>query len=653
MIGLKTRNPGPEQAGERPYDSTFPWLLHKLAREKPGETAFRWRRYGIWRRYTWRDYYDRVRWAALGLREIGLEPGDKAAFDTFNRPAWIIYEMGAQSLGAATVGIYRDSLPDEIGYILERSDSKIVLVEGQEQLDRVLDSGVEVEKIIVDEAKGLHQYRDMLGKKIITFGDLLDIGRKIDKTQGEKIYEKMIMDLEPSTTAGLFTTSGTTGLPKLAELSYRSMLAMAYQLYQLDPIEEGWEYVSFLPPAWIGEQMMSISLHLLVGGFRVNFPESPDTLWHDFREIAPHFMFSPPRVWERIAKDIMAKIEDSDPLKKLAYRIAMWIGERAARSRLRPGRREPELHWKILQYIAYWLSHRAVLDKVGLKRIKRAYTGGAMIADDYVYYFHALGVNLKQIYGQTEIAGIAVVHPDDDVRPNTVGKPLPLTEIRIAEDGEILLRSPAMMKGYYKNPEATRKTLKEGWLYTGDVGMLTDDGHLIIHDRTKEIITLQDGTRVAPQLVQNKLKFSPYIAEAAIIGDGRPYLVAILNIDFETVSRWAERRKITFTSYADLSQKPEVLALLKREVTRANNRLPEEMRVHRFASLVKEFHPDDGEMTRTRKLRRMVIKERYASLIEAMYRGEKEHVLDLQLRLEDGRIVTATRKIAIIDVYED
>ena len=646
--------PAPLAAGGEgePFETTFPWRLYELSRQKPEATAFRWRRYGIWRRYTWRDYYERVKWAALGLLELGLQPGERAAFDTFNRPAWIIYEVGAQSLGAVTVGIYRDSLPDEIGYVLSRSKASFILVEGQEQLDRVLESGVEVEKIIVDEAKGLHQYRDKLGSRIVTFGDLLELGRRVEKRDGERAYEKLLRDLEPSMTAGLFTTSGTTGLPKLAELSYKSMLAMAYQFDKLDPVGDGWEYVSFLPPAWIGEQMMSIALHLLTGRFKVNFPESPSTLWHDFREIAPHFLFSPPRVWERIAKDIMARIEDSDPLKRAAYRLAMWIGYHAARSRLRPGRSKPTLPWRILQYLAYWISHRHVLDKVGLKRVKRAYTGGAMIADDYIYFFHALGVNLKQIYGQTEIAGIAVMHPDDDVRPDTVGKPLPLTEIKIAEDGEILLRSPAMMKGYYDNPEATAKTITDGWLHTGDVGELTEDGHLVIHDRAKEILTLADGTKVPPQVVQNKLKFSPYIAEAAVIGEGRPYLVAILNIDFETVSRWAERRKITFTSYADLSQKPQVLDLLKREVKRANSRLPEKMRIKRFASLVKEFHPDDEEMTRTRKLRRMMIEKRYASLIEAMYRGDKEHTMDIVMRLEDGRIVTARKTIAIVTVED-
>ncbi len=635
--------------GEVEYESTFPWLLSWRASRSPHGVAFRWKRYGVWRRYTWLDYYERVVYASLALNELGLEAGDTAAFITFNRPAWLVYELGAQMLGAKTVGIYRDSLSDEVGYVLDRSDASFVLVEGQEQLDRVLESGVEVEKIIVDEAKGLHQYRDKLGSKIVTFGDLLVMGKKLYRDGGESKVKKFMDALEPDMVCGLFTTSGTTGPPKLAMLTFKSMLAMAYQLNKVDPVEETWEYVSFLPTAWIGEQMMSISLHLLAG-FRVNFPETPWTMWRDFREIAPHFLFSPPRVWERIAKDIMARVEDADPLKRLAFKIAYRIGIEAAKRRLVKGRREPPLPWKLLVYLAYWLALRAVLDKTGLKRVVRAYTGGAMIGEDYVLFYHAIGVNLKQIYGQTEVAGIAVVHPDEDVRPDTVGKPLPLTEVKIAEDGEILIRSPAVMKGYYKNEEATQKTIVDGWLRTGDVGVLTEDGHLKVLDRAKEIIKLADGTVVAPQVIQNKLKFSPYIGEAAIIGSGRPFLSALINIDFEIVSRWAERRRITFTSYSDLSQKPEVLQLLKREVKRVNSMLPEKERIKRFVSLFKEFHPDDGEMTRTRKLRRAVIEKRYAGLIEAIYRGEEEYDLTVTMRLEDGRLVEVTRRVKIVDV---
>ncbi len=639
----------PEDAGGKPYDTTFPWLLEARARRAPEKVAFRWKRYGIWRRYTWRDYYTMVRWAALGLYGMGFGRGDKLAFIMGNRPAWPIYEVGAQSVGAATVGIYKDSLSDEVAYVLQQSDARAVLVEGQEQLDRVLEvlDKTRVEKIIVDEAKGLHMYREKLGDLIITFRDLLEAGRRLEE-QEPGLYDKLSADIGPEDLAGLFTTSGTTGKPKLAMLTHRNMLAMAHQLNELDPVGEDWEYVSMLPPAWVGEQMMSIALHF-IAGFRVNYPERPETVWSDFREIAPHFLFAPPRVWERISKDVMAKIEDSDPLKKAVYRAAIAAGYAAARRRLVPGRRAPPPPWRLLHFLAYWAALRGILDKTGLKRVKRAYTGGAMLGEDYVLYMHALGVNLKQIYGQTEVAGIAVVHPDDDVRLDTVGKPLPETELRIAEDGEILIRSPAVMKGYYKNPEATRKTIDgEGWLHTGDVGELRD-GHLVVHDRAKEILVLSDGTRVAPQMVQNKLKFSPYIAEAAVIGQGRPFLVALLNIDYATVSRWAERRGIAFTSYSDLSQKPEVLELLRREVGKANRRLPPRLRVRRFVSLFKEFHPDDGEMTRTRKLRRRVIEQRYAGLIEAMYSGASEYRLTVELRLEDGRRVNVTRPVRILD----
>lgn len=635
----------------RGYETTIPWLVAEKARSRAGAVAFRWKRYGIWLRFTWSDYYRLVRQAALGLYSLGVSRGEKAAFIMGNRPAWPIYEVAAQSLGATTIGIYRDSLSDEVAYLLGESDARIVLVEGQEQLDRVLEviDKTRVEKIVVDEAKGLHMYRDKLGDLIITFGDLVKMGGELEERQ-PNLYDKLVADISPDDVAGLFTTSGTTGRPKLAMLTHKNLLAMAYQLNKQDPVREDWEYVSFLPPAWVGEQMMSIALHSMVG-FRVNFPERDDTLWRDFREIAPHFLFAPPRVWERIARDVMADIRDSDPVKRLAYNIAVRIGYGAAYSRLKPGRSKPAMVWRVLRYLAYWLALRSILDKKGLKRVKRAYTGGAMISPDYFIYFHALGVNLKQLYGQTEIAGIAVTHPDNDVRPDTVGKPLPETQLRISPSGEILLKSPAVMKGYYKNAKATREAIdEEGWLHTGDLGGLTDDGHLIIYDRAGEVITLSTGVRVAPQVVQNKLKFSPYIAEAAVVGEGRPYLAAILNIDYPTVSRWAERRGIPFTSYSDLSQKPEVLELLRSEVDRINRLLPEELRVRRFASLFKEFHPDDDEMTRTRKLRRRVIEQRYASLIEAMYRGDSEALVRVEIRLEDGRRVLVERLVKIVSV---
>lgn len=335
--------------GREPYHTTFPWLLARMAKERPGTTAFRWKRYGIWNRFTWREYYELVRWVALGLYSLGISRGDKAAFITGNRPAWPIYEVGAQSVGAITVGVYRDSLSEEVAYVLSESDARIVLVEGQEQLDRVLEviDKTRVEKIIVDEAKGLHLYREKLGDQVMTFGDLVKIGKEVDE-HSPGLYNKLVGDLDPDDVAGFFTTSGTTGRPKLAMLSHKNLLAMAYQLNKLDPVEDSWEYVSFLPPAWVGEQMMSIALHFMTG-FKVNFPESEETLWRDFREIAPQFLFAPPRIWERIARDVMADVRDSDPVKRLAYRIATWIGYRAARSRLRPGRTRPSLGWRILR----------------------------------------------------------------------------------------------------------------------------------------------------------------------------------------------------------------------------------------------------------------------------------------------------------------
>ncbi len=343
---------------------------------------------------------------------------------------------------------------------------------------------------------------------------------------------------------------------------------------------------------------------------------------------------------------MQAKVEDADPVKRAFYKLACALGRYYAREKIeKKGRPSPLA--RLAKLAAYWIAHRAVLDKYGLKRIKRCYTGGAMLGPDYFWFYHSMGVNLKQIYGQTEVSGIAVLHRDDDIKFHTVGKPLPKTEIRISEEGEILIKSPAVMKGYLDNPEATAKTIKDGWLHTGDMGYIDEDGHLVVVDRLKHVIKLSTGEKVSPQFVENMLKFSPYIAEAVVFGSGRPFLVAILNIDYENVGQWARRRGIPYTSYSDLSQKKEVLDLLEKVVKEVNSKLPPYMRVKRFASLFKPLHADDGELTRTKKVRRDVVEARYRELIEAMYRGDKVIEVEATIRLEDGSVKTVRMPVEI------
>ncbi|NOY99335.1 MAG: long-chain fatty acid--CoA ligase, partial [Chloroflexi bacterium] len=380
--------------------------------------------------------------------------------------------------------------------------------------------------------------------------------------------------------------------------------------------------------------------------FTVNFPEAPETVQHDIREIGPKVMFSPPRIWENLVSQVQVKIEDSTRLKKKLYNWAMPIGYQVADLRFR--KEEIPTKIKIKYFLADWLIFQEIKDHLGLRHLKRAYTGGAALGPDVFRFFHALGVNLKQIYGQTEINGIAVVHRDGDIKFQTVGTPIPETEVKIAESGEILMRSPALMEGYYRNEEATADALdEEGWLHSGDAGYFDEDGHLIVIDRAKDVMTLHDGTKFSPQFIENKLKFSPYIKEAVVFGGDWPFVSAMLNIDFANVGKWAENNQIAYTTYTDLAQKPEVYALVRNHVEQANADLPPAARIQRFLLLHKELDADDAELTRTRKVRRKLVAQRYAEIISALYSHNNYVDIDMNITYQDGRTAQIQTRLAI------
>jgi long-chain acyl-CoA synthetase len=405
-------------------------------------------------------------------------------------------------------------------------------------------------------------------------------------------------------------------------------------LTKLDTMTPTDEFVSFLPLPWVGEQMTCISGALLVG-FTVNFPEEPTTAREDTREIAPHIMFSPPSIWEGMLSSIQVKIEDASWLKKRLYHLLMPYGQQMADARFTGD--EPD-RWDHLRYrLAQALMFRALKDRLGLARIRTAYSGGAALGPDVFKFFHALGINLKQIYGQTEISGISVVHRDDDIKFDTVGLPIEETDIKIAENGEILSRSPSVFLGYYKNPEATAETLIDGWLHSGDAGSLDEDGHLVVIDRLKDVMHLTDGTMFSPQFIENKLKFSQYIHEAVVFGDGREHVTAFINIEYQNVARWAERQHIAFTTYTDLSQKPEVYDWIRQRVQVVNTQLPALARIRRFVILHKELDADDQELTRTKKVRRGFIEKKYLDLVEALYGTTDRISVEANVRYRDGR----------------
>ncbi len=627
---------------------TLPQYLALRAQEHPDRVALRERIYGIWQPITWREYYDHVKYFALGLLALGLDPKDTVAIIGDNRPEWVIAELAAQSMGAKSIGIYQDSVAEEVLDIVSRSDATFVVAEDQEQVDKMLEIWPQldgkVHKVIYYDPKGLRNYTEDF---LMYFLDVEELGREYEKSH-PGLYEERVAQGRGSDLAILSTTSGTTARPKLAMLTHNNLISMAKNLMAVDPMQPDYEFVSFLPLAWIGEQMTSVACGLYIG-FKVNFPEAPETVQHDLREIGPQMMFSPPRIWESLVSQVQVKIEDTTRFKRWMYNWAMPIGYKMADTRFR--KEEPSLGLKIKYFLADWLVFQNIKDQLGLRHIKWAYTGGAALGPDVFRFFHALGVNLKQIYGQTEISGIAVVHRDGDIKFQTVGLPIPETEVKIDESGEILMRSPAVMVGYYGNPEATKEAIdEEGWLHSGDAGYFDEDGHLIVIDRAKDVMTLHDGTKFSPQFIENKLKFSPYIREAVVFGGDWPFVTAFINIDFANVGKWAENNQIPYTTYTDLAQKPEVYALIKKHVVQANADLPPAARIRRFLLLHKELDADDAELTRTRKVRRRLIAQRYDDLISALYSQSNSVEVETTITYQDGRTAVIRTNLHIEDV---
>jgi len=608
--------------GQTPGESlTFPSLLCEQARRfGAGKVALREKEFGIWQEVTWRDFLDNVKAFSLGLNQIGFRPGDTIAIIGDNRPQWLYTELGAQAGGGIAVGIYQDSLPEQVRYIVDHSDSTFVMVEDQEQADKVLEVKgklPKVRRVIVDDLKGMRHYTDPL---LISFHEVQELGRELDAKEPDR-FAGQVAAVKPDDIAILAYTSGTTGLPKGSMLTHRNMLNMGASMLAVDPMYPTDEFVSYLPFPWIGEQMMAVSCTLLVG-FTVNFPEEVETVQENIREIGPHVVLAPPRIWEKLCSTVQVKIQDATPLKRAAYRLCTAIGGRIAGRRFR--KQSVPVWWRPGGLLAELAMFRPLRDRLGLSRVRNAYTGGASLGPEIFHFFQAIGLNIKQVYGQTEIAGVSCLHRSGDIKLETVGKPIPGTEVRISDTGEILSRSASVFAGYYKDPEATAKAKEDGWLHSGDAGLLDEEGHLIVIDRMKDVMQLADGSKFSPQLIENKLKFSPYIRESVIIGKDRPYITSLIQIEMENVGKWAEDRQILYTTFKDLSQKPEVAELVARDVARVNQDLPKVARIRRFVLLDKELDADDDELTRTQKVRRTLILERYRELMEPMYHDPPE-----------------------------
>ena len=623
-----------------PSDDTFPKLLLRNARAHGARTALREKKRGIWQETSWSQSLEAVRTLSLGFVALGLERGDKVAILGDNRPAWIQSELAAQAAGAASVGIYQDSNLNEVAFVIDHCDARIVVAEDQEQVDKILemiDKLPKVKAVVYDDPRGLRSYSHPL---LMSLEAVRARGRALDPA----LFEASVARGNGEDLALICYTSGTTGFPKGAMLSYRNLLTMALALHQVDPRRADDEFVSFLPLAWIGEQMMSIATALAIG-FTVNFPEEPETAAENIREIGPHILFGPPRFWENLTSMVQVKIMDTSPFKRFMYQRWMPVGYKLAELRFEG--RTPSLKWRLLYWLGWFFLFRALKDRLGVSRLRSASTGGAALGPEVFRFFHAIGVPLRQIYGQTEISGISCIHRGEAIRFHTVGVPIPGTEVKLSDTGEILSKSRAVFIGYYNNEEATREALNDGWLRSGDAGYFTDEGQLVVIDRVKDVLRLGDGTQFSPQFIENRLKFSPYIKEAVVIGKDRPFLTALVCIDRETTAKWAEARKLSYTTYTDLSSKAEVYDLVQKELDAVNGTLPAAARIRKFVLLYKELDADDEELTRTRKVRRAFVEERYRGIIAALY-GEELHIaIDTTIRFQDGKTARIQADLAV------
>ncbi len=622
---------------------TIPKLLQDRAfKYGHQQIAMRKKDYGIWNEYAWQDVYEHVKDIAYGLLSLGFEKGDKITIIGDNDPEWFWAEWAAQSLGGAAVGVYIDCIPSEVKYYIEHSDSTFVFARDQEQVDKILeihDQLPKLRKVIYWDPRGLWFYDT---SKAVDIKVLEDLGQKYAKDHPD-LFEKYLSQGKEDDIAVFCYTSGTTGLPKGAMLSHRNLLYAVGVLEQYNRFLPMENYLSYISPAWLTEQILGLCGGVLIP-LVLHFPEKPETVQVDIRDIAPHIIFYGARLWESLASTIQVKITDSTPLKIFFYNLALRISHKKLEAREK-GEKIGFL-LEIFHRLADFTVFRSLRDRIGFTKNKVGYTAGAAISPDMMRLFHAIGINIKNLYGTTE-ASLISLHRDDDIRYETIGVPFEGCEVKISEEGEILVKSGGVFVGYYKNPEETAKVLKEGYYHTRDAGLL-DRGHLVYLDRVDEMIELSDGKKFSPQYTEIRLRFSPYVRDVMVFGgEDKPFVSAILNIDYDNVGKWAERRKMTYTTYIDLSQKREVRELLKEIVENVNSVLPEHARIKAFVSLHKEFDADEAELTRTRKLKRKPIEERYKEILAGIYEEKESIKVESQVAYRDGRVGTVRTEIIV------
>lgn len=632
---------------EARQDTLSKLLRQNYLRWGDKRVAMRHKDFGIWQQYTWKDEYENVKYFSLGLMSLGLKPGGKVATIGENEPEqfWAIF--ATQAARGIPLAIFPDTIDPEIEYIVTHSDATFVVSHDQEQCDKLLrikDKVPKVKKVIWWEPKGMWDYDDPW---LISFEEVKELGKKYEEEHSHA-FEESIEQTKPDDYAFFYYTSGTTGLPKGAMLTYKSAIATMESIARANPINEDDDALDYISPAWIGEPLYGSMQHL-VSGIKLNFPEKPETLMGDLRELSPGIVGWAPRQWENIASMVQVKMNDAGLFKRLPYRLFLPIGYRVVDMSLEG--KKLNLLWKILGSMANALCFSQLRDKLGFTKNRLGIVGGYTLGIDTFRYLRALGINLCQFYAITE-GGFISIHYPGRAKAGTIGELADyVEEIKTTEDGELAIKSPGLFSGYYKNPEATAQVLRDGWFYTGDAVYRREDGHLVFIDRASELGKLKSGAKFSPQFIESQLRFGGYIKDAMVLGDEeKEYVAAIINIDFESVGKWAEKQGVPYTTFVDLSQKPEVARLVLMDIERVNKSVPEPARVSKFVLLHKEFDPDEAELTRTRKLRRRYMEGRYKDLIDAIYSAQDEFMVESGVTYHDGRSGTIRAGIKINQV---
>lgn len=635
----------------RPREDTLSALVLKNAKAIGHKTAIREKDLGIWQSWSWSAVADEVKWLAGGLASKGYVRGNNLAIIGDNRPRLYWSFAASQSLGGIPVPLYQDAIAEEMIYVFNDAEIEFAVVEDQEQVDKLLEIMPQCSKlrcIIYDNPRGMRHYDH---PAVIAYEDVRNLGRKFIEEQPD-FLERELEKCHTDDVSVILYTSGTTSKPKGVCLTHRACIDVAKADMGFDGYSDDGEILSYLPMAWVGDHLFSYA-QSIVTGYTVNCPESSETVMTDMREIGPTYYFAPPSVFENLLTQVTIRMEDASKLKKWLYKTFMAVAQKAGLDII--DGRAVSIKNRILYFLGNIFIYAPLRNNLGMSRIKVAYTGGAAIGPDLYRFYRSIGINLKQLYGQTETLAYVCKQPNGAARLDSVGTPMPGVDIKVSDKGEILVKSPGLLKEYYKNPKATEESItRDGYFRTGDAGFIDQDGHLKIIDRAQDVGTLNDGTMFAPQFLENKLKFFPFIKEAVCFGDKRDEVCAFLNIEMDAVGNWAERQGLGYSGYVDLASKPEVYKLLQSCIEQVNQDLAREeslsaSQIKRFLILHKELDADDDELTRTRKVRRDFVAEKYGVLVSALYNDAKECFIETQMKFEDGRTGITSANIAISD----